>query len=278
MGEIGPGVASDQRRIVSVVTGAGGAMGEACARRLASRGSLLLSDVDGDLLESVAAGLRSEGRDVETIVTDVADPDSVAALAARAGELGRLGAIAHIAGLSSQQADWRLILRVNLVGTALVTRALLPLAGIGTVCVCIASIAGHRPVPPEVEQILAEPLAPGLLDALEPYLGEQPGGSAYGFSKYGVRLLCRRQVLEWAGRRARIVSISPGVIDTRMGRLALEKNVGLPDRVARSPLRRIGSPDEIAAAVAFLSSREASFITGCDLLVDGGITAALWES
>ncbi len=107
---------------------------------------------------------------------------------------------------------------------------------------------------------------PDLLDVFEPYLGEQPGFNADGFSKYGVRLPRRWQVLEWAGRRARIASISPGVIDTRMGRLALEKNLDLPDRVARSALAPDRSPDEIASAVAHLSSREASCITGTAVL------------
>jgi NAD(P)-dependent dehydrogenase (short-subunit alcohol dehydrogenase family) len=271
-------VLSVERPTVSVVTGAAGAIGLACARRLADRGIVLLSDVEEERLRSAATELEKGGHRVEIILTDVTSEDSVAELAKRAGELGKLGGVVHAAGLPPQLDDWRLILRVNLVGTALVTRALLPLAAIGTVCVCIASIAGHRQVAPEVEAILADPLAPGLLEALEPYMGEEPGRDAYGFSKVGVRMLCRRQVLDWAGRRARIVSISPGVIDTRMGRLAMAENPGLPDRVARSPLRRIGSPDEIAAAAAFLTSREASFITGCDLLVDAGITAALWDS
>src|SRR5258708_1566126 len=75
------------------------------------------------------------------------------------------------------------------------------------------------------------------------------GGSARGFGKVGVRILCRRQVLEWAGRGARLVSLSPGVIDTAMGRRAMGESPDLPDRVGRSPFRRLGRPDEVAAVV-----------------------------
>ena len=98
---------------------------------------------------------------------------------------------------------------------------------------------------------------------------------AYSLAKYGVIRLCQREASAWGARGARIVSLSPGIIQTPMGQQEFDQQPMMATLVAQTPLKRMGQPEEIAAAAAFLLSADASFITGCDMLVDGGVTGAL---
>jgi NAD(P)-dependent dehydrogenase (short-subunit alcohol dehydrogenase family) len=118
-------------------------------------------------------------------------------------------------------ADWRRIIEVDLVGTALLVRALEPLTSPGSAAVCWASIAGHGVAPDEaLDAALDDPLAPDLLDRLGSIAGDGLGaaGQGYGYAKRGVMRLVAREAVAWGTRGARICSISPGIIDTPQGR------------------------------------------------------------
>ena len=113
-------------------------------------------------------------------------------------------------------------------------------------------------------------------ERIEPFLNpEDPTASAYGLAKRGVALLCEILASTWGQHGARIVSLSPGIIDTPMGRLELENQPAMAEIVKQTPLGRIGRPEEIAMSIDFLMSKEASYITGTDLRVDGGFTVVL---
>ena len=219
-----------------------------------------------DRLEEAA---RALGGDVHTAVCDVTDPASVAALADAASALGPLGALVHTAGLAPPAPhDPRRVLDVNLAGTARVLDAFVELAVPGTVAVCIASLAGHRAFAADYDELLADPLAPDLYDRLD-------GADVlrtYSISKRGVMLECRRRAAQWGAKGARIVSVSPGlVVDTSIGQAAATIHAGA--YADQSALKRAGMAADIAGAVAFLTSEDASYVTGCDLLVDGGVVA-----
>ena len=274
---------------VSVVTGAGGAMGAACARALASSGDVLLvTDVDTERLSATASDLADHGDSVCVVPGDLADKRFVADLGSRAASLGRFRALVHTAGLSPSMAGWQDILRVDLVATAQLLDAFLPIVTEGSVAVCVASIAAHLgDFDLQMEQLLAEQLVPDFVDrfrslAVPP--GEEPDpGATYRLAKRGVIKLCERAAPAWGQRGGRVLSVSPGLIDTAMGRLELEHQPIKTWMAQHTPVQRFspessplpGRTDDVANAVAFLCSDRASFISGCDVRVDGGLVPAM---
>jgi NAD(P)-dependent dehydrogenase (short-subunit alcohol dehydrogenase family) len=271
---------------VIVITGAGGGMGRACVRAFRELGPLLLVDVDEARAAEVATAATAAGATATHLGADVSRAADIESLAERVGTGGGLRALVHLAGVSPMMADAATVLDVDLVGTARITDALLPLSGPGSVAVCIASIAGQMaPTTAAVDEVLKQPLAADLAGRLEVAVGEAlNAGTAYSLAKRGVILLCEQQAPAWGARGARIVSISPGLIDTPMGRLEAEDNAAMTYLLGLTPVDRPpddgsddlpGRVDDIASAAAFLCSPAASFISGCDLRVDGGLVAAL---
>ncbi len=262
---------------LAVVVGAGG-MGMAVAKRLAQRYRVLLADIDGARAEAEAAAMRDCGCDITSIACDITSPNSVAAMAGRVGELGGLGVLAHVAGLSPTGSTFDSILRVNLTGAALTAEALLPHAGQGSSAILIASMAAYGIQPNEAElEILRDPATPDLAEELAKAIGPDRAnaGMGYTYAKYGLLLYARRNAAAWGARGARIVSLSPGLIATPMGAKEFAANEHKRKMFEASPLKREGTMLEIADAVEFLASDKASFISGTDLLVDGGLTGAL---
>ncbi|GAB2980887.1 SDR family oxidoreductase [Streptomyces pseudoechinosporeus] len=266
-------------RDVVVVIGVGG-MGQAIARRQGAGRTLLLADFDKATLDAAADVLRGDGYDVVTHHVDVSSRESVAGLAEAAAARGRVTQVAHTAGLSPAQAPASAVLQVDLLGVALVLEEFGRVIAQGGAGVVIASMAGHLAVPldPQQEQALAHAPAEELLHlpctttetAAEP-------GPAYSLAKRANLLRVRAASLTWGERGARVNSISPGVISTPMGRQELAGDTGqfMRAMVDASSTGRLGTPDDIADAAAFLLGPTSTFITGTDLLVDGGAVAAL---
>ncbi|MGW9314130.1 SDR family oxidoreductase [Streptomyces albidoflavus] len=265
-------------RNVVVVIGVGG-MGEAITRRQGPGNRLLLADFDEATLAAVAERLRGQGHEVVTQAVDVSSASSVTALAEAAAGLGPVTQVVHTAGLSPVQASPAAVLRVDLLGTALVVEEFGHVVAPGGAGVVIASMAGHMlrtPLTTEQESALAHTPAEELLRL--PFADpEALGQGAYGLAKYGNRLRVQAASAAWGARGARINSVSPGVIATPMGQQELDGVSGRTMRamVAASGTGRLGTPEDIAEAAAFLLGPGASFITGNDLLVDGGVVAAL---
>ncbi|HXY91524.1 MAG TPA: SDR family oxidoreductase [Acidimicrobiia bacterium] len=261
-----------------VVTGAARGMGYAAARRLYTLDApVVLVDLNAEGLQAVA---REFSDNVQAVVCDVSDPDAVAQLADRVGELGGLRSLAHAAGISPTMADWRRIIEVDLVGTALLVRALEPHTSPGSAAVCWASIAGHGVAPdPELDAALDDPLAPDILDRIAGLSGERldTAGQGYGYAKRGVMRLVAREAPAWGLRGARICSISPGIIDTPQGRQEFDEQPAMATMIEMTPIKRWGQPEEVCNVVAFLLSGEASYMTGCDVVVDGGISSRMRE-
>jgi len=271
-------------KTLAVITGAYGGTGRAVARRLGARYRLVLAGRDEAKVAGLSESLVEEGYDVALAVTaDVTSTQNVKHLAAVTADAGTLGALVHTAGLSPVQAPWETVVAVNLTGTALLLDAFGPLARPGTVAVCIGSSAAYTiPVSAEVDALLDDPCADDLITKLEASLREPCSSQtrysfavrAYGASKRGMLRLVERTAVEWARRGARVVSVSPGPTLTPMGRAELAANPLAVAAASATPLGPVGRPADIAAAVDFLASDSAGYITGCDLRVDGGTVAA----
>jgi NAD(P)-dependent dehydrogenase (short-subunit alcohol dehydrogenase family) len=262
---------------VAVVVGTGG-IGLASARRVGHGRELILVDSSEERLADLTERLARDGFAVRGLACDVADRTDVAALADEVARRGRIGPLVHTAGLSPTMASTERVLEVDMLGVVHVIDAFEPLVGPGTVGVVIASMAGTlAPQPARIERRLATGEA-GQLMALAAEAGITSPPAAYAFSKRANQLRVEARAAAWGRRGARLVSVSPGIIATGMGHRELaseESGPMMAKMVASSALTRLGTAEDVAAAVAWVCSREASFVTGADVLVDGGTVAAL---
>jgi NAD(P)-dependent dehydrogenase (short-subunit alcohol dehydrogenase family) len=176
-------------------------------------------------------------------------------------------------------APGRTIFEVNLVGMARLLARVEPIVRDGSVAVCFSSVAGHGVPPvPEILAVLDDPLSEQFFERLVAAGIDPDDGLAYPLSKLGVLRMVRRLAPAWGARGARILSLSPGTTDTPMARAEIAAHPIMEDMIKDRPLGRIGQPEEIAAVVGFLTSEGASFMTGSDVLVDGGMACIVTDT
>jgi NAD(P)-dependent dehydrogenase (short-subunit alcohol dehydrogenase family) len=238
----------------------------------------VLADANEARLTDLGERLSNAGQRVRALRVDVSSADDVATLAGTAAALGAVRAVVHTAGVSPVQATPAQIVDVDVIGTARVLDAFEPHVEAGTVAVCIASMAGTMtPLDADTLALLATTPTDRLsaLAVLDPATLDV--ASAYGVAKRANQVRVEAASVVWGRRGGRVVSLSPGIVSTPMGRAELDGPFGdvMRAMIERSGTGRIGTPDDIAAAVEFLVSPDASFITGTDLLVDGGVVAAM---
>jgi len=251
----------------NVVIGGASGIGRAVAAQLVSRGHLLLADRSLESLDPVAAEI---GGNVETVACDISDPDQIEALFAR---VDNLEALIVTAGLSGAQGTAHTVLDVNLRGTARVMNAAEMKLRAGSVGVFLASASGYRtPEDPALMEVLEDPLADDFFDRLAAIApATATSHIAYSASKRGVMRLIRQRAFTWGKQGARILSVSPSLVATPMSLNEESRSPIMKKIAASSPIGRRGRPEEVANVISFLTSPLASYMTGCDILVDGGI-------
>lgn len=244
-----------------LVTGGSSGIGRATAERFAREGARVLIFADREEeLRAVAAGFRAEGLDVLECCGDVsaaADLDRALALALQA--FGRLDVLVSNAGfayyepfLDISETHWDRLMAVNLKGMFMISQraARQMRAQGGGVILFTASVNG---------------------------LKAETGLTSYNVSKAGILLLAKTLALELAPHHIRVNAVCPGFIDTPITHDYIAHDPHWPAYLRSIPWGRAGRPEEVAAAFAFLASAEAEYITGADLVIDGGQLAVLSE-
>lgn len=264
---------------IAVVVGAG-SIGVAIARRAAVGRTLLLADFNEQALAEVAAQLRGEGYEVSTRQIDISDPASVRDLADHAAELGTVMRVIIAAGVSPVQASTERVVAVDLAGTAHLLEEFGRVIGRGGSGVVIASQAGHmgEGYPRELEHALAYTPADELL-ALPELAPDNVGdsGAAYTLAKRANALRVQGAAVTWGARGARVNCLSPGIISTPLAQEEMSGPFadGYRAMIETSAAGRMGTPSEVADIAAYFMGPQAAFITGSDLLIDGGVIAAM---
>ena len=241
-------------RKVAVVTGASRGIGRACARALAAKEFDVYLVAEGTEDELKAACAECSGVRARYGVFDLASPDSAEAIAhAAVDALGRIDVLVNNAGIRIRKpfgefsaADFDTVVAVNLRAAFLLSQSVLPAmraAGAGRI-IHMASQLG---------------------------MVADPGGALYGITKAALIQLTRSMALELAPQGILVNAVSPGPIATEYYKARLEREPELlKQRLAALPVGRIGTPEEIAETVAFLATTEARYMTGSNLVVDGG--------
>ena len=255
-----------------------GSMGTAIVRRIAAGRKILLGDISEVNLERVANELTYSGYDVETTVVNALEKESVEAFARKAASLGPVKYFIDTAGASPSQAQPEHILKLDMVGTGYAVDAFGEVMTEGGAGLIISSQTGYMlPIPNEVELEILRTPTEKLMEV--PFIVENAtrSGTAYMIAKRVNHLQAQKAAAtNWKARRARINTISPGIIVTP---LAYDEFKAAGDNyqqmIDASAAMRTASSDEIAEAGAFLLGEHATFITGTDLLIDGGVIASI---
>jgi 3-oxoacyl-[acyl-carrier protein] reductase len=241
---------------IAIITGGGRGIGSATAKRLAGEGAIVVV-VDRDLseAETAAAEIRENGGDAWGYRADVSRRDEVERMAQEVvGRHGRIDVLCNIAGIGTSSplleqtdAGWQTTLDVNLTGVFL----------------CLQVVA----------RIMAEQKSGSIVNmaSTNGLVGEATM-AAYNASKFGVVGLTMTAAIELAPLGIRVNAVGPGLIRTRLSEAFLDANPEMARGYVREkiPLGRVGTPEEVAAAIAFLASDDASFVTGHTLVIDGG--------
>lgn len=269
---------NSQREVVALL--GAGSMGMAIVERIAANRIVLLGDISEKSLAAAREKLEYSGNAVETMKVDASDKDSIYAFARRASELGPVMYFINTAGASPHQTNPQHIIDLDLVGSAYALDAFGDVMSRGGAGVLISSMTGYmlpEPLSQEVEDALTLTESDKLasLPCLQPEAVPN-SGVAYVLSKRANQLRVRKAAMDWGKRGARINTISPGIVVTPLAYDEFNAaGEAYQKMIEASAMHRVGNPAEIAGAAAFLLSDQATFITGIDLLVDGGMIAAI---
>lgn len=260
---------------VIVITGGAGGIGMACAKALGEY-KLVITDYSQDAVDAAVKDLKAADMDAVGFACDITDPSAVDKLKDFTAEQGQYKGVVHSAGVSGTVGKPEMVFKINLLGTDIIVNAFYELAQADSAIVLMASMVGHTiPPNPAYDNALRKPQSEKAFETVEPFV-QGSADTMYNFSKRGVLLICKDHAMRFGKKGARIVTISPGIIMTPMAKKAAEEH---PERMKKmkemTPAGRNGTPEDVADVVKFLVGDDARFITGTDILVDGGILTEL---
>lgn len=266
------------KKDVMILTGAG-QIGMAIARRMGYGKKIVIGDKNPDHAKAIAKIMNDAGFDAEAVEMDLSSRASIQSLIEKAQEYGEITMLVNAAGVSPSQAPIEAILKVDLYGTAVLLEEVGKVIKEGGVGVTISSQSGYRmpALTPEEDELLACTPTEELLnlDILQPEKIKDTL-HAYQMAKRCNAKRVMAESVKWGEKGARINSISPGIIVTP---LAIDEFNGprgdfYKNMFAKCPAGRPGTADEVANVAELLMSEKSAFITGADILIDGGATAS----
>ena len=263
---------------INVLIGSG-AIGVAIARRVSAGRHLLIADVNKENAEAAASKLQQAGFDASSATVDVTSKEDVKKLAQKASSLGNVMGVIHSAGVSPSSAPINVIIKVDLLGTALVLEEFGKVMASGGAGVVVSSQAGHRMgvLSDEITHQLATTPSNKLL-SLQTLDSSQIKDSlhAYQLAKKASSLRVMAEAVKWGKKGARLNAISPGIVTSPLSQEELQGPNGETYRrmIQQCAAGRVGTPDEVANVAALLMGPDGGFISGTDILMDGGVTSA----
>ena len=264
---------------VCVITGGGSGMGRAAAKLTCEAGyHTILVGRTASKLESAVAELTEAGHEAEAFACDIADRASCETLASYAVSRGPVKALLHIAGVSPHMGTPEAILRANALGTVHINDAFYPVMAPGGCVIDTSSMSAYLApsiaMPKRLYPLARtdrEKFLKKLLFRVNLLPASARAGFAYAVSKHFVIWFARTDAARFGEKNVRCLSVTPGNFDTPMGQLESGDSAVF---TRHSALKRNGRPEEIAALYALLLDERLGFLTGTDILMDGGVVAS----
>jgi NAD(P)-dependent dehydrogenase (short-subunit alcohol dehydrogenase family) len=263
---------------ICVITGGGSGLGLETARVMGGRYQVIIVDISKDRLAAAVQALGRQGVPAEARDCDVTDAASVKRLAEYAGKKGKVKAVIHAAGISPHMGGPEKILKVNAVGTVNINNAFYEVMEAGSCLIDVASMAAYL-APGFIFPKRTYPLCRGdmnkfykkMMRRINLFPKKQRSGLAYCISKNFVVWLAKKDADRFGKKGIRIISVSPGNFETPMGEI--ERKEAEP-MLAQCAIKRYGKPGEIAHLFAMCADERLGYLTGTDILVDGGLVAS----
>lgn len=263
---------------VCVITGGGSGMGLATARLMGQDHYIIICGRSVGKLENAVAELQAENIEIEAITCDVSDYKSVQNLADYAKEKGHIAAVIHAAGLSPHMGCAKQIMEVNALGTININNAFYKVMGEGSCIIDVSSMSAY--ITPKIvmpkglyKYSVKDPelFMKKIMKRINIFPEKVRSGVAYGISKHFVIWFAKQDASRFGSKGARVISVSPGNFETPMGELEKEEADAYTKYCA---IKRFGYVEEIASLFAYCVSPSAGYLTGVDILCDGGLVAS----
>lgn len=263
---------------ICVITGGGSGMGFETARQMGRDHSIIICGRTVKKLEGAVGELKAEGIDVEAFPCDVADYQSVERLARYASEKGTVAAVIHAAGMSPHMGDARSIMETNALGTIYINNAFFRVMGEGSCVIDVSSMSAYL-TPKLVMPVglykysVTDPqlFLKKIMKRVNLFPKSVRAGVAYGISKNFVIWFAKQDAARFGRKGARVLSVSPGNFETPMGELEKDEADAYTKYCA---IKRFGKVSEIASLFAYCAGESAGYLTGVDILCDGGLVAS----
>lgn len=263
---------------ICVITGGGSGMGLATARLMGKDYSIIICGRSAKKLQNAVNELQAEGIDIEAVSCDVSNYKSVDKLANYAKEKGCIEAVIHAAGLSPHMGEAQQIMQVNALGTININNAFYKVMKEGACIIDVSSMSAYltpKMIMPvgSYKYSVTDPelFMKKMMKRVNIFPKKVRAGVSYGISKHFVIWFAKQDAARFGKKGIRVISVSPGNFETPMGELEKEEADAYTQYCA---IKRFGHVDEIASLFAYCASPSAAYLTGVDILCDGGLVAS----